>query len=314
MADFEQLQAFVAAVETGSFSAAARRLGKAQSAVSTAISNLEIDLDINLFDRTGYRPELTEAGTRLLRHAQSVLEEVNALHVDAQALNDQAEPRFSLFVEQGLMVPRMRGLVARLAETFPTIELNFAHLPRPAIVSALRTSQVDLALITGADRMEGGFRTRGIGFQRLVPVCKSDHPLSVPREISRGDLKRHRHIVGPSGPDVPTTRRALSPKIWTVEDPQTQLECVVSGLGWAECPVDMVAELVTDGILAVMEYAFEQNAILDTVGVVTSNKPVTGPVQNWVLEQLAHWDQKAWVGPPHVGRKQYSRTTPTSQK
>lgn len=47
----EQLQAFVATVETGSFSAAARYLGKAQSAISTAVSNLEIDLDNSLFVR-----------------------------------------------------------------------------------------------------------------------------------------------------------------------------------------------------------------------------------------------------------------------
>lgn len=58
----EQFKALLAAAETGSFSAAARRLGKAQSVVSTAIANLEIDLGLELFDRSGRYPVLTEAG------------------------------------------------------------------------------------------------------------------------------------------------------------------------------------------------------------------------------------------------------------
>lgn len=70
----EQLQAFVATVETGSFSAAARYLGKAQSAISTAVSNLEIDLDNSLFVRSGRYPVLTPAGERLLVEARVILE------------------------------------------------------------------------------------------------------------------------------------------------------------------------------------------------------------------------------------------------
>ncbi len=64
----EQLQAFVTTVETGSFSAAARHLGKAQSAISTAVSNLEIDLDNSLFVRSGRYPVLSAIDGR---HSQS---------------------------------------------------------------------------------------------------------------------------------------------------------------------------------------------------------------------------------------------------
>ena len=67
---FEQLEAFVASAEEGSFSAAARRLGKAQSAVSTAVSNLEIDFGVELFDRSGKLPVLSPAGETLLREAR----------------------------------------------------------------------------------------------------------------------------------------------------------------------------------------------------------------------------------------------------
>ncbi len=58
----DQLQAFVAAAEAGSFSGAARVLRKAQSAVSTQVANLETDLGLALFNRTGRNPILTPAG------------------------------------------------------------------------------------------------------------------------------------------------------------------------------------------------------------------------------------------------------------
>ncbi|AOW48278.1 hypothetical protein A4R89_01350 [Acetobacter ascendens] len=58
----EQLEAFVATADAGSFSAAARRLGRAQSAISTHVANLEVDLGLELFLRTGRTPVLTPEG------------------------------------------------------------------------------------------------------------------------------------------------------------------------------------------------------------------------------------------------------------
>jgi DNA-binding transcriptional LysR family regulator len=64
----------VASAEAGSFSAAARRLRKAQSAVSTQVANLEAELGLTLFSRAGRNPVLTPAGQRLLPEARVVLE------------------------------------------------------------------------------------------------------------------------------------------------------------------------------------------------------------------------------------------------
>ncbi|MCT5576575.1 LysR family transcriptional regulator [Pseudomonas aeruginosa] len=69
----ESLEAFVQAVSLGSFSAAARKLGKSQSTVSEAIARLEIDLGLELFDRSGRQPQLTEAGRTLLGRVEEVL-------------------------------------------------------------------------------------------------------------------------------------------------------------------------------------------------------------------------------------------------
>ncbi len=69
----EALIAFVEAAALGSFSAAARKLRKSQSTISTAIANLEADLGLTLFDRQARQPVLTDHGRRVLAHVQEIL-------------------------------------------------------------------------------------------------------------------------------------------------------------------------------------------------------------------------------------------------
>nr|WP_256717863.1 LysR family transcriptional regulator [Shewanella sp. UCD-KL12] len=73
-----QLEAFVLSVKHGSFSAAARKLGRAQSRVSTAIANLEIDLGFELFDRSAKLPVLTKLGEDMYIEAQAVLKQCSS--------------------------------------------------------------------------------------------------------------------------------------------------------------------------------------------------------------------------------------------
>ncbi len=69
----EALMAFVETVSCGSFSAAARRLRKSQSTISTAIAHLEADLGFSLFDLSSRQPVLTEEGKRVLSYVQAIL-------------------------------------------------------------------------------------------------------------------------------------------------------------------------------------------------------------------------------------------------
>ena len=77
---------FVAAAESGSFSAAGRQLGKGQSAVSLGIANLEVDLGFEIFDRRTRKPGLTEKGERILQHAKAVLSQVEDLQAAAESV------------------------------------------------------------------------------------------------------------------------------------------------------------------------------------------------------------------------------------
>jgi len=82
----DQLNAFVTAVNQGSFSAAARKLGKAQSRISSAISNLEMDLGFELFDRSARLPVLTAKGEDMYLEAQAVLAQCQRLQSRAMSV------------------------------------------------------------------------------------------------------------------------------------------------------------------------------------------------------------------------------------
>ena len=120
----EQFKALLAAAETGSFSAAARRLGKAQSVVSTAIANLEIDLGLELFDRSGRYPVLTEAGARISQEAGVLLAQSERLQAIAGELASGIESRLTLAIDDDSHLPWLGALLEAFAGRYPAVELE----------------------------------------------------------------------------------------------------------------------------------------------------------------------------------------------
>ncbi|WP_170560588.1 LysR family transcriptional regulator [Ruegeria atlantica] len=303
MPEIEQLRAFVTAVECGSFSAAARKLGKAQSAVSATISNLEIDLDLSLFHRDGYRPVLTEAGDSVLKHAKSVLNSMDMLRGQAEVLSGSVEPKFSFVIEDGLLVDRVRRLLLGIDDAFPGLELRVEQLSRASILEAFKAGDADAAFMCGAPKDTHNFKCLGVGFQRVVPVCHVSHPLAKLATVGREDLTQYRQVVEQSSEPSSTDERMFSPDIWIASTPTTRKSLVMDGLCWAELPVVSVEQEVLRGELKVLEYKFAQNAILKTVDFLTTNMTDQGPVTRWMTSEITTWDQRAWIGNHQVGKR-----------
>ena len=106
----DQLRTFVTVAETGSFSAAARRLQRVQSAVSQSMANLEQKLDLKLWDRSTRIPTLTPQGQALLLAAQRVSAEVSSLRQLASSLQSGLEPLVSLCIDALFPLPALIDL------------------------------------------------------------------------------------------------------------------------------------------------------------------------------------------------------------
>src|SRR5713226_5866163 len=100
----DQLRTFIAAAEQGSFSAAGRKLRRAQSVVSQTLANLEGQLGVTLFDRRARYPTLTEDGRALLQNARAVADQMDGFKARAKTLREGLEPELSLSID--VMYPK----------------------------------------------------------------------------------------------------------------------------------------------------------------------------------------------------------------
>src|ERR1700733_8931738 len=121
----DQLRTFLAAADEGSFSGAGRRLRRAQSVVSQSLANLEGQLGVKLFDRSGHLPMLTDQGRALLADARTVAGDVDLLKARAKALSGGLEPELSVAVDVMFPEQIFTRAVAGFQKEFPATLLRF---------------------------------------------------------------------------------------------------------------------------------------------------------------------------------------------
>ena len=120
----DQITVLLAVEEQGSFSGAARRLGRAQSAVTYAIQKLEDRLGTALFDRSGYRPVLTEAGRALLPRAQRIAEEMGAFRAQARGMAAGLESELALVADAMFPMPVLLAALRAFGARYPTVPVR----------------------------------------------------------------------------------------------------------------------------------------------------------------------------------------------
>ena len=143
----DQLRTFIAAADEGSFSAAGRRLRRAQSVVSQTLANLEGQLRLKLFDRRARYPVLTDQGRALLADARAVAGGVDLFKARAKSLAGGLEPELSVAVDVMFPVDAFAAAVAAFQEEFPATLLRFdvasSAVVEPVIDGAVQSVSSD---------------------------------------------------------------------------------------------------------------------------------------------------------------------------
>src|SRR6195256_6522553 len=122
----DQLRTFIAAADEGSFSAAARKLRRAQSVVSQTLANLEGQLGVALFDRSARYPTLTQDGRALLQDARAVADQMDGFKARAKTLREGLEPELSLSIDVMYPMSELTEAVASFREAFPHTPLRLS--------------------------------------------------------------------------------------------------------------------------------------------------------------------------------------------
>ena len=292
----DSLKAFVYAAEQGSFSAAARHMGKAQSAVSTAIANLEIDCGVTLFDRSGRSPVLTKEGQALLPHARGILLGNRELLAAAGSMAEGIEMRVSMTVEHGLNINPLAEIFQRFRESFPSVTLEVNTCSPSELAVLLRHGQTDIGMMVEQEGYPAGFQFRGIGYSKMIAVCAPDHPLAACDQASYGDLRQHHQLLRHKSPVKGTVQQneKKSASVWYVDDPLLILNLVRSGIGWAELPITVAAKLIQSGDIVALNYAFQQNDLLEGVDLVWTEQRALGRAGQWMRDDLLKLPQSVW--------------------
>ncbi|WP_036551294.1 LysR family transcriptional regulator [Neptunomonas japonica] len=288
MPSIEQLTCFVVAAEVGSFSGAARQLGKVQSAVSTAINNLEIDANVELFDRSSRSPVLTDAGQVLLNSARSVLHSHHEFNAHAASLSNSDETSLCIAIEQNVASPVVVTVLERFSETFPYITLELLDPGSGDVAELVRSNRADIGLMIEQEYYPQGFSFRGIGYSRVIPVSAPSFALAQKKQVTHADLRQYRQIVGRSlDPDNQTHERyTVSPQVWLSESPFVILELLVANIGWAFIHEAVVDEKLQSGELVVLDLVYQQADILQGIDLVWTENRALGKAGQWLLQQL----------------------------
>ncbi|MEN7526868.1 MULTISPECIES: LysR family transcriptional regulator [unclassified Cupriavidus] len=284
----DQLQAFAAAAETGSFSAAARHIGKAQSVVSAAVANLEIDLDTTLFDRTGRYPVLTPAGERLLVEARVILERCEHFRGVAKSLGEGVESRLTLAVDELYPEETLGGMLEEFSRRFPSVELELLF-PLMEDVSRLVLSQcADIGIMWRQEILPPELGFHALGWVPLPIVCAPDHPLAGQARVDFEDLKRYRQLMVATRSDSEEKKRLrVAAEVWWVESQWVIVELVKRGLGWAFVPWHVVANSPAAAGLVSPKLAFQDQDWPVPLELIWHKQRPLGKAATWLKERVS---------------------------
>lgn len=250
----DAVQVFLAVLDQGSFSAAARRIGRVPSAVSMSIANLEADLGLELFDRRRREPQPTVAARALEAKARFMLQQFELWEAQALALSKGLESRLSLAIAPELLASDWAGPLADLALRYPSLQVEVLAAPEDDAIRLLHEDRVQLAVVFESPQYDSRECCQEMARENLLAVIAPDHPaLAGGRTLSTEDLAEYRQIVvAGRSPGKAPPRFLQAHHHWPTDSHTAALTMVQAGLGWGFLPESLVRPQLNTGSLVEM--------------------------------------------------------------
>ena len=284
----EQLRVLLTISDTGSFSAAGRKLRRAQSAISQSVHTLEDVQGVLLFDRSGRIPKLTAAGLVLVAEARRVVHQSELFESVARGIAAGIEPEFTLALDSVVpsepIVESLRGL----QNAFPDLPVTLFTENFSAAVRRLRNKSSALAICALFPDAQDLLAVPLLSVT-LTPVAAASHPLAqLPQPIPRDRLLDHVQLVltdplDASGPSF----GIVSHRVWRFADLSRRLEFLLAGFGWARMPLHLAAPYLADGRLRGLSFDDPTMgpATIPISAVHERDRPL-GKAARWFLDTL----------------------------
>jgi DNA-binding transcriptional LysR family regulator len=290
----DQLQTFIAAADEGSFSAAARRLKRAQSVVSQTVSNLERRLGVRLFDRTAHFPVLTDQGRALLADARAVTSQMDLLRARAKGMAGGCEADLTVAVDSLFPIAMFTGATSALQERFPETSIRLYVEDWGAAVPQVLDGRCAVGVIASLLPSPPQLARERLMTVRLAMVVSPRHPLAAHRRpIPAATFAKHIQLMDTERSNLPPNHRSgvLSPRTWILSHTEAKLAFLRAGFGFGILPLHVAEQDLASGALVQISpensplcgYAIEMSAIYRT-----DSPP--GPAGRWLIDRLAQED------------------------
>lgn len=192
--EFRQLQHFVAIVETGSISAAARHLYLAQPAISSSIKKLESELKMPLLHRRERGVSLTGAGQQFLQHARQILQQAKDAKLAMHAIEGLDEGDVEIGVPPMLGSYFFPPLLMAFKHQYPALGLNIIDSGTRRVRQKLLDGELELGVVADHD-MPPEFDSGKLIREEMVVCMAADHPLAEFEQIEYRDFLQHELIL-----------------------------------------------------------------------------------------------------------------------
>ncbi|RYZ97691.1 MAG: LysR family transcriptional regulator [Proteobacteria bacterium] len=277
--NLEQLEAVIGVVEHGSFRAAAEQLNRSQPALSAAIKNLEEEFSVLIFDRSSYRPSLTEAGAAFLSVARSTLQAAQyATRVGIELGRKKAETQLTISVDPLISTEVIEIIAQECSRPVLPVNLIMDKSILKGSYQSLLKGKVDLALATRPNSEE----LESIHLESVTLVgAVSRRLLQEKRRATETFLKTHTQIWFydkrfDEDPDelLPDPIHASAGHKIFVADHFTKLRLIEGGVGWGRISKN---ELEANPELVMIDKSLCAPLTLDLCLIRPRRRPI-GPI------------------------------------
>lgn len=279
----EALTAFVEAVACGSFSAAARRLRKSQSTISTAISNLEADLGVALFDRATRHPTLTPQGEQVLSYVKAILAASDRLDELAISLSDETEARLTFVLSDTLHPDVLEDLLQQFDRRFPHTEFECLIGEDEDVIDLLQKERAQVGLIEARDSYPTEIGSTRLPLQTAMAIYVAPaHPLAAQGRVTWDELHSWRELR--LSTFLASSLEPAKGQVWSAPNYLLLLSMTVQGLGWCILPCALVEEFAGSGTLVALNIPGWPRAI--SVDLLWNKKAPPGKAGSWLRQHL----------------------------
>ena len=246
----DEIESFLAVVETGSFSSAAHKLHKSQSSISYSVKKLEQKLKVQIFDRSKKHVELTDAGRTIHSKLLNIVKINSEIFEFTNLVQNGIETKIKLALTAVTPTPLIIEALQKFNQKFPQtqIELQFTTHDEP--LDYLVKDEADFAISSSKTSFKDLERTQWYTVD-FMAVAARGHMATMPETVEEDLLEMTNLVVGGRKTLLKKSpqHEVDSANIWHVTDFLFKRELLLNGLGWGYMPRRIIERELEEGLL-----------------------------------------------------------------